>query len=185
MQAHAFIQTATSWHFIWWKLFCAAWYLNTVCLWHVNFDVQDAQINICFSRCGSAFTHMNSFLSWTYYYSQRLFLAVINCHIFWNAQNIVVFTTFSQLNAQCFFLWYSYYNITLSILHVSVQKYVSGLWDTEDSSSLIQLFYKDLSRFYYFTVFHHVNYVQNSEFSFMQYYLILVSWWSSLVDWNM
>jgi len=50
----------------------------------------------------ASFNLLNSFLS-QMFNSQCLFLAVISCHIFWNAQNIVVFTTFSQQNAQCFF----------------------------------------------------------------------------------
>jgi hypothetical protein len=85
-----------------------------------------------------------------------------------------------------FFLWYSYYNITVSILHVSIQKYVSGLWDTVKSP--VYLYNSSTKSCLDFTTWLFYTMLimrRNSEFSVMQYYLFLVPWWWFLVDWNM
>jgi hypothetical protein len=85
-----------------------------------------------------------------------------------------------------FFLWYSCYNITLSSLHVSIQKYVSDLWDTvKIPVHLYNCSTKSCLDFTTWLFYTLLIVYKNSEFSFMQYFFSLVPWWWFLVNWNM
>jgi hypothetical protein len=85
-----------------------------------------------------------------------------------------------------FFLWYLYYNITLSFLYVSIQKYVSGLWDTfKNPFHLYNCSTKSSLDFTAWLFYTMLFMYKNSEFSSVQCYLILVPWWWFFMDWNM